>query len=142
MRSRSEGVVSLELDHGPYDDPHGCQPHFEPLELREQGCIDAVPSLVSTPQVVAEGFDDMIGGDAQVSGAALDHLQDGMQHPGYGAVRLVAALVETAQAVEVPEELIGAVDEVNDHSRPSVHRFGEWVQAVVSEPANDANFEA
>ena len=45
----------------------------------------------------------------------LDHLEHGLQHADDGAVRAVLAFVEPAQAVEVTEELVGAVDEVNDH---------------------------
>ncbi len=58
----------------------------------------------------------MIGGNAQMGRPALDHLQDRMQHAGHGAIGFVAPLVETPQAVEMPKELVSAVDEVDDHA--------------------------
>ena len=57
----------------------------------------------------------MIGRDADVRRALFEHLQHGVQHADDGAVRLVLAFVEAPQAVEVAEQLVGAVDEVDDH---------------------------
>ena len=56
----------------------------------------------------------MIGRDAEMGRALLEHLQDRLQHADHGAVRRILALREPAQAVEVAEQLVGAVDEVND----------------------------
>ena len=50
----------------------------------------------------------------------LDHLQHRLQHADDGAERPVLALGEAAQAVEVAEQLVGAVDEVDDHSGSGV----------------------
>ena len=58
----------------------------------------------------------MIGRDADVRRAVLEHLQHRLQHADDGAERAVDAFVETPQAVEMTEQLVGAVDEVNDHS--------------------------
>jgi hypothetical protein len=44
-----------------------------------------------------------------------EHLEHGLQHADDGAVGAVHAFVESAQAVEVTEEFVSAVDEVNDH---------------------------
>jgi hypothetical protein len=44
-----------------------------------------------------------------------EHLEHGLQHADDGAVRAVLVFGEPAQAVEVTEELVGAVDEVHDH---------------------------
>ena len=77
--------------------------------------LDAVAGLVVGPEVVAERLDHVVGGDAEVGGAALDHLEHGVQHAGHGAERLVLALVEAALPVEVAEQLVGAVDDVDQH---------------------------
>ena len=47
--------------------------------------------------------------------AVLDHLENGLQHADDRAVGAVFAFGEPAQAVEVTEELVGTVDEVNNH---------------------------
>ena len=84
---------------------------------RSKRRIDAVAGFVAGPQLVAKRFDDVIGRDADVRGAFLDHLQHRMQHAIDRAQRPVLALVEAAQAVEMTEQLVGAVDEMNDHGR-------------------------
>ena len=50
------------------------------MELRPQRGLDALAGLVAGPQLVAERLDDVIGRDADVRAAALDHLQHGVQH--------------------------------------------------------------
>jgi hypothetical protein len=60
----------------------------------------------------------VVGGDADVRRAFLDHLQHGVQHAGYRGEGLVFALVETALAVEVAEELVRPVDEMDDQLIP------------------------
>jgi hypothetical protein len=55
---------------------------------------------------------DVIGGHAHVRGAAIDHAEHGPDHAAHGA-DLTAVLVKSRRhRVEVPEELVGAVDEV------------------------------
>src|SRR5207249_3073291 len=85
------------------------------MELRPQSGVDALSGLVAGPELIAEGFDDVIGRHADVRGSPLDRLQHRPEHPGHGAERRVLALVEAAETVEVTEELVGAVDEMNDH---------------------------
>src|SRR5215217_8050243 len=65
----------------------------------------------------------MIGGYADVRSSGLDQLQDGMQDAGYCAIRPVGTLGEAAQAVEVPEQLIGPVEEMNDHEAGRLSGF-------------------
>ena len=43
------------------------------------------------------------------------HLENGLQHADDRAVRAVLAFGEPAQAVEVTEEFVSAVDEMDDH---------------------------
>src|SRR6266850_588059 len=50
---------------------------------------------------------------AEASRSGLDHLEHGVQHPDDGAEGLVLALIEAALAVELAEQLVGAVEEVN-----------------------------
>jgi len=57
----------------------------------------------------------MIGRDTKVNAVVLQHLKNGLQHTDNGAVRTVLAFGKPAQAIEVTEELVSAVDEVNDH---------------------------
>ena len=46
----------------------------------------------------------------------VDHLEHGLQNADDGAIRAVFAFVEPAQAVEVTEEFVSAVDKMNDHA--------------------------
>ena len=85
------------------------------MELREQRTLDAGAGLVVRPKPIAKRFDHVVGGDAEVRVAVLDHLKHGLQHANDRAVRAVHAFVEPAQAVEVTEQFVGAVDEVDDH---------------------------
>src|SRR3989449_551465 len=87
-------------------------------ELRAQGGLDAVPGLVAGPEPVAEGLDDVIGRHSDVGGALLDHLQDRVQHADDGAEALILVLGEATPAVELAEQLVGAVQEMNDHRPP------------------------
>jgi hypothetical protein len=52
--------------------------------------------------------------DPDVSRAVLDHLQDGMQHTDHGVEGFVLGLVETLATVELAEQLVGAVDDVEN----------------------------
>jgi hypothetical protein len=57
----------------------------------------------------------MIGCDAHMRCAVLDHLERALKHACDGAERAVLAFIEASQTVEVPKELVRAVDEMNDH---------------------------
>ena len=52
----------------------------------------------------------MVGGDADVRGALLDHLQHGMEHADRSRGGLVLAFVEAPLPVEMAEKLVGPVD--------------------------------
>jgi hypothetical protein len=49
-----------------------------------------------------------------VSGSTLDHLQDSIQNADHRAEGPILSLVETAKAVKMPEQLVRAVDQMND----------------------------
>src|SRR6266513_3772615 len=115
MRSRSERIIGFELDHRPDDNAHRRERLLEGMELREQRGLDAGAGLVVRPKSIAKRLDHVVGGDAEIGVAVLDHLENGLQHADDGAVRAVLAFVEPAQAVEVTEEFVSAVDEVNNH---------------------------
>jgi hypothetical protein len=85
------------------------------MKLLPQRRFDAVAGLVPRPQVVAERLDDVVGRDADVRCAAFDSLQYGVEDAEHGAERFVLPLAEAAQTVEVTEQLVGAVDEMDDH---------------------------
>ena len=112
---RGECIVSLELDHRPGDHAHRDQRLLERMELRPQRRLDALPGLVARPELVAERLDHVVGGNADVGRALLDHLEHRLQHTDHRAERPVAALSEAAQAVEMAEQLVGAVDQMDDH---------------------------
>ena len=57
----------------------------------------------------------MIGRHTHVSRSTLDHLQYRIEDANDGAEGPVPTLVETAQAIEVAEQLICAVYQMNDH---------------------------
>src|SRR5580765_6868365 len=85
------------------------------MELIPQNRIDAGAGLVAAPEVVAKRFDDVVGGDANVRAAFLDHLQNAVQHAADAAELRVFATARTTRAVEVTKQLVGAVDEMDDH---------------------------
>ena len=62
----------------------------------------------------------MIGGHTNVSRSTLDHLQDRMEHTDGGAERAIFALGKATKTIKMPEQLVGAVDEMNDHASPQV----------------------
>ena len=110
VRSRGEAIVGLELDHRPDRDAHRVQRVFQRLKLRPQVWLDPFAGFVVRPEVVAERFNHMVGGDAYVRGAGLDHFQYGMQHAGHRLIRLVLALIVASVSVEMAEQLVGSVD--------------------------------
>ena len=92
-RSRSERIIGFELDHRPDDNTHCRQRLFERMELREQRGLDAGAGLVVRPKPVAKRLDHVVGGDAEVGVAVLDHLEHGLQHADDGAIRTVPPLL-------------------------------------------------
>jgi hypothetical protein len=113
-RRGGQRIVRLELDHRPDHDSQGAERLLQRLELGEQRGLDPLARLVPAPELVAKGFDDVIGGDPQMRGALFDHLQDPMQYTEHRTQGAILAC-EAAQPVEVTEQLVRTVDEVHDH---------------------------
>ena len=67
--------------------------------------------------MVAERLDDVIGGDADVRGAAVDHAEHRRQHAAHGADLAAVGFARRRDGEEVPEQLVRAVDEVNVHAK-------------------------
>ena len=88
------------------------------MELCEECRLDPFAGLVPGPEIVSERLDDVIGRDADVRRSLFEHLKHGLQHADHGAERTILPFVEAAQSVEVPKQLIRAVDDVHDHVPP------------------------
>jgi hypothetical protein len=116
-RRGCQGVVRLELHHGPDGHSHGGERLFERVELREQRPLDALRRLVARPEAVSERLDDVIGRHADVRGSLLDHLQHGTEHAGRGGKGPLLDPGDAAKTVEVPEQLVRAVHEVYEHAQ-------------------------
>ena len=76
----------------------------------------SIPAPVLYPATaVAERLDDVIGGDADVRRPAVDHPED-RRHDAADRAHLTPVLVaRRGHRVEVPEQFVGAVDQVNLH---------------------------
>ena len=95
--------------------PHRSQCVLERLELRAKRRIDTLSRFVAVPKLVTKRLDDVIGGDADVRGAFVDHLQHGIEHADDGAESSILSVGEATQSVKMTEELVGSVDQMNDH---------------------------
>ncbi len=85
-------------------------------ELCVQHRFDAVAGLVLWPQIVAKRLDNVIRRDPDVRRAALDHLSNCTQHAPHRAIRRIGSL-GPADSIKVTKQLVGAIDQVNNHSR-------------------------
>ena len=101
------------------------------MELRPERRLDALPCLVLGPEVIAERLDDVVGGHTEVRGSLLDHRQYRVQHTDDRREGFVFTLGGTALAVELAEQLVGAVQEMNDHA-PRPHAAARSSSSVRS----------
>src|SRR5689334_4744026 len=83
------------------------------MELREQVRLDPGAGLVAGPQVVAKRLDDVIGGDAEVASPALEHAEHRSQDADDRGDFLAVTALLVRHRVEMPEQLVGAVEEMN-----------------------------
>src|SRR5262249_32735917 len=97
-------------------DHHGGESLLQRMELSEQRAIDSLPGLVSGPKAVSKGFDDVIGRDADVLCSILDHPEHHVEQAADRAERPLLDLLETEKPIEMTEQLIGPVDQMNDHA--------------------------
>src|SRR5437764_1276093 len=91
MRGRSERIIGFELDHRPDDNAHRRERLLERMELREQRGLDSDAGLVVRPKPIAKRLDHVIGADAEVRVAVLEHLENGLQYTNDRAVRPILA---------------------------------------------------
>src|SRR6185437_1178845 len=98
-----------------YGDPESAQRLLQRLELRPQRRLDPIARFVTAPEIIAEGLDHVVRGNAEMRRSRLEHLQDRRQHTRDRSERPVRALGEAPQTVEMPEQLVGAIDEIDDH---------------------------
>ena len=113
-----EGIVRLELDHRPHDDAECGHGALGRVELRQQVSFDAVAGLVAGKELVSERLDHVVEaardvGDARLAEERDERREDAAQRPHGPAL----GVVRRGDAVERPEQLVGAVDEVDLHIR-------------------------
>ena len=72
----------------------------------------------------------MISGHADVGGTTFDHLQDSVQYADDSAEGLVLAVVESALAIEMAKQLIGAIYQVDNHEGLAVVKAGHPIGCV------------
>ena len=75
--------------------------------------------LVARPQLVAERLDDVIGRDADVRGPRRHHAEQRRDHAAHGPDFAAVAHRGRGHREVVPEQLVGAVDQIDVHIRSS-----------------------
>ena len=89
---------------------------LEETELVEQYRLDAGRVLVASPELTAKRLDDVIGRNGHVRGAPLEQTEHRGQHPGGCGDLSSARVLLGRQGEVVPEQLVGAVDEMSFHA--------------------------
>ncbi len=117
-RGGAKRVVGLDLDHRPDAHAERGQHLFEQRELRPQRRLDALAGLVAGPQVVAERLDHVVGGHPDVRRAVVEHALHRGQHAAHRAHLHARRVARRRHGEVVPEELVGAVDEMHVHREP------------------------
>ena len=121
-RGGGDGVVRLELDHGPQHDPERLDGGLRDRELVEEVRRHPERRLVAREEVVAERLDDAVRGAPDVRGTFLaQQVEQLFDEPADAAQDdPVAADDRRARGVMRPEQLVGRVDEVELHARQDV----------------------
>ena len=121
-RRCAHGVVGLVLDHGEDPEARRREHRLEQRELGEEFRRHALAGLVALEHLVAEGLDHLVGGDADVGGALLEHSEDRADDRPRGRhLAAVGRHVRWHREV-VAEQLVRSVDEVNLHAAPPAFR--------------------
>ena len=103
------------LHHRPHHDAECGERLLEQVELRQQIRLDAGAGLVSGPHVVAERFDDVIGGHAHVRrDLAVQHAAQRAKHAAHRRHLDAVLVLRLRHCVVVAEQLVGSVDEMNN----------------------------
>src|SRR5256885_1465698 len=79
---------------------------------------EAIRAVTDRRQVIRNRLDDMIGGNAKVSGAALDHGYNGSQDTAYRSDFLAVRIRHRGHGEEVPEQFVSTVNQVHIHAIP------------------------
>ncbi len=115
-RTRCQGIVGLELHHGP---DHNAQRGNSSLchgELSQQVRVDAGARLVSREEIVAEGLDDVVEGAGDMRHAGRGDERHETPEKADGGADLPAVWALSRRRAEVvAKELIGAVDQMDLH---------------------------
>ena len=113
---RGEPVVGLVLDERPHREAGRGERLLERVELRAQRGVDARAGLVARVEIVAERLDHVVAGDADVGRALLEQPDQRREHAAHGAHLLAVRARVRRHREEVPEQLVGAVDQVDLHA--------------------------
>src|SRR5206468_319023 len=126
---RGEPVVGLVLHERPHREARGGERLLERLELGAQRRIDPRAGLVAGVEVVAERFDHVVAGDADVRGALLEQPDQRREHAAQRAHLLTVRTQVRGHREEVAEQLVGAVDQVDLHAPRSYRGYvtNTWV---------------
>ena len=107
-RSRKR-IIGLKFDHRPNYNACRRQNLFKPRELGQKIGLDTFTGLIIWPQLVAEGFDHVIGGDRDMRCPFFDHAQHGGQNPANRSNFMPLVVTRRRQRVVVPKQFVGAV---------------------------------
>jgi len=129
VRGGRDRVVGLELDHRPHHEAERRGGALGELELRDQRLGQALAGLVAGEQLVAERLDHVIERDARVRDRALAEHHGQAAHQAADRAHLAAAGLRRRGAEPRPEQLVGAVDEVNLHGRKAT-RYNRGMRAT------------
>ncbi len=92
--------------------------------------------LVAAPELVAERLDDMVGRDADVRRAFVDHAENRAQHAADGGHFATLGIFAEGQRVVVPEQLVSAVNQMDVQGRLGTKGIKRYANGVVGEDRN------
>src|SRR5438552_18189738 len=79
--------------------------------------LAAAVDMIARTEPIAKRFTDVIGGHAEVRRAALEHPESRAAHPDDRGDFVAIPVELLRHRVEMPEQLVGAVQEVDFHDR-------------------------
>src|SRR5262249_41366816 len=117
---------ALELGHGPDAAPGGGGVAWERRKLRLQTGAAAFPVFVPAPHPVPERLDDVIGCDAEVRRAAVDHRQHRGEDAAHRADLAPLRVARSRHGVEMTEQFVCPVDQVNVQKASGLSISTSW----------------